>query len=138
MFTWKEVLKGLDSGLDIAKYVAALIPGGQVVAAGLIVADNIVEKINSTYENDPILDNKIMSESEPQPEMDSIDTIVILLESIVQSQSTDKEIVITDEAVIRIIEVMSKSRGNNIDDKLITRIKKYLIPVKSIKKIKTK
>ena len=124
-FTWRDVLKGLDSGLEIVKYVAAIIPGGQAIAVGATMVDGLVEKINETYADSEMLDKEIIVKKDVvSDETDPIDTIVSLIDSIVLSQSD--EVVITNEAVMKIVEAMSKSKGNNVDGRLIIKVKNHL------------
>ena len=112
MFGWRDVLNGLDEGLDVAKTIAAIIPGGQTVALGLGALDTVVNKANETYG----------AKSLPAPIQTSLD----ILEGVVKAKDNGSGVKVDNNAVIALLEVVSKSTGNDLDDKIICMVKAYI------------
>ena len=112
MFGWRDVLNGLDEGLDVAKTIAAIIPGGQTVALGLGALDTVVSKANETYG----------VKSLPAPIQTSLD----ILEGVVKAKDNGSGVKVDNNAVIALLEVVSKSTGNDLDDKIICMVKAYI------------
>ena len=111
MFGWKDLLAGLDGGLDVAKTIASVIPGGQGIAAGLSALDVVVSKANETY-----------GKKLPEP----IQASLSILEGIVQSKDNGSGVKIDNMAALSILEVIAKSSGNALDDRIICIIKAYI------------
>ena len=111
-FGWRDVLNGLDEGLDVAKTIAAIIPGGQAVALGLGALDTVVSKANETYG----------VKSLPSPIQTSLD----ILEGVVKAKDNGSGVKVDNNAVISLLEVVSKSTGNGLDDKIICMVKAYI------------
>ena len=111
-FGWRDVLNGLDEGLDVAKTIAAIIPGGQTVALGLGALDTVVSKANETYG----------VKSLPAPIQTSLD----ILEGVVKAKDNGSGVKVDNNAVIALLEVVSKSTGNDLDDKIICMVKAYI------------
>ena len=116
-FSWNDVLDGLDEGLDIAKKVAAIVPGGQEVALGLTALDAVVETVNKDT-NDNKIHNKIEKYSTP------IDTSLTIIDAIVESKT--KGVNINNDDILNYLETFAKSTGNNVDDQLVCIVKAYL------------
>lgn len=111
-FGWRDVLNGLDEGLDVAKTIAAIIPGGQAVALGLGALDTVVSKANETYG----------IKSLPAPIQTSLD----ILEGVVKAKDNGSGVKVDNNAVIALLDVVSKSTGNDLDDKIICMVKAYI------------
>ena len=111
-FGWKDVLNGLDEGLDIAKTIAAIVPGGQGIAIGLGALDTVVGKANEVYG----------VKSLPAPIQTSLD----ILEGVVKAKDNGTGVKVDNNSVIALLEVVSKSTGNDLDDKLVNMIKAYI------------
>ena len=111
-FGWRDVLNGLDEGLDIAKTIAAIVPGGQGIAIGLGAIDTVVGKANEVYG----------VKSLPAPIQTSLD----ILEGVVKAKDNGTGVKVDNNSVIALLEVVSKSTGNDLDDKLVNMIKAYI------------
>ena len=111
-FGWKDVLNGLDEGLDVAKTIAAIVPGGQGIAIGLGALDTVVGKANEVYG----------VKSLPAPIQTSLD----ILEGVVKAKDNGTGVKVDNNSVIALLEVVSKSTGNDLDDKLVNMIKAYI------------
>lgn len=111
-FGWRDVLNGLDEGLDVAKTIAAIVPGGQGIAIGLGALDTVVGKANEVYG----------VKSLPAPIQTSLD----ILEGVVKAKDNGTGVKVDNNSVIALLEVVSKSTGNDLDDKLVNMIKAYI------------
>ena len=111
-FGWRDVLNGLDEGLDVAKTIAAIVPGGQGIAIGLGALDTVVGKANEVYG----------VKSLPAPIQTSLD----ILEGVVKAKDNGTGVKVDNSSVIALLEVVSKSTGNDLDDKLVNMIKAYI------------
>ena len=122
-FSWGTLLDGLDEGLDLVVDVAAIIPGGQSIAAGAKVIDNVVEAVNDDN-GDNEISAKIDSYKEKYAEpLESVETI---LSAIVASKSEDGSVKIENDDIIKILKIISKSTGNNLDDKAVCMLEAYM------------
>lgn len=111
-FGWRDVLNGLDEGLDIAKTIAAIVPGGQGIAIGLGALDTVVGKANEVYG----------VKSLPAPIQTSLD----ILEGVVKAKDNGTGVKVDNNSVIALLEVVSKSTGNALDDKVVAMVKAYM------------
>lgn len=111
-FGWRDVLNGLDEGLDIAKTIAAIVPGGQGIALGLGALDTVVGKANEVYG----------VKSLPAPIQTSLD----ILEGVVKAKDNGTGVKVDNNSVIALLEVVSKSTGNALDDKVVAMVKAYM------------
>ena len=121
MFGWKDVLAGLDEGLDVAKTIAAIIPGGQGIAVGLSAVDILVNKANININGDE-QNNQSTKQQLPAPIQTSLD----ILEGVVKAKDNGSGVKIDNNAVVSLLEVVSKSSGNGLDDKIVCMIKSYI------------
>ena len=121
MFGWKDVLAGLDEGLDVAKTIAAIIPGGQGIAVGLSAVDILVNKANVSLNGDE-QNNQSTKQQLPAPIQTSLD----ILEGVVKAKDNGSGVKIDNNAVVSLLEVVSKSSGNGLDDKMVCMIKAYI------------
>lgn len=119
MFGWKDVLAGLDEGLDVAKTIAALVPGGQGIAVGLSAADVLVSKANRIINKDESNNPK---QTLPAPIQTSLD----ILEGVVKAKDNGSGVKIDNNAVVSLLEIIAKSSGNGLDDKIVCVIKAYI------------
>lgn len=121
MFGWKDVLAGLDEGLDVAKTIAALVPGGQGIALGLSAVDVLVSKANQSVNGDE-QNEQSTKQTLPAPIQTSLD----ILEGVVKAKDNGSGVKIDNNAVVSLLEVISKSSGNGLDDKIVCMIKAYI------------
>ena len=121
MFGWKDVLAGLDEGLDVAKTIAALVPGGQGIAVGLSAVDVLVNKANMSVNGDGHTEQST-KQTLPAPIQTSLD----ILEGVVKAKDNGTGIKIDNNAVVSLLEVVSKSTGNGLDDKIVCMVKAYI------------
>ena len=119
MFGWKDVLAGLDEGLDVAKTITALVPGGQGIAVGLSAVDVLVSKVNKSINKDEYNNPK---QTLPAPIQTSLD----ILEGVVKAKDNGSGVKIDNNAVVSLLEIISKSSGNGLDDKIVCMIKAYI------------
>lgn len=102
-FTWDEMLNGLDSSLEVVKTVAAIVPGGQAVAAGAALLDTVVEKAN---------------------DKSPVDVANNILEAATKSQT--KRVGVNNVDILSLLDTVAKSTHNKVDDKLLCIVKSYL------------
>ena len=109
-FSWGSMLEGLDNSLDVVTKIAAVIPGGQKIAAGAALLDTVVE---SARENNPVEDS------------------LNIVEAVVQSKT--KGVSIDNSSVLNFLEAFARSTNNTVDDQLVEFFKCYLKAKQDIK-----
>jgi len=102
-FNWKNMLEGLDEGLEVVTEVASLVPGGQGVAASTAALDLVVENLK---------------------DQNPLNTASLILDSVVKSKT--ENVLIDNNKIIEFLEIIAKSTGNKADDKLVCIVRAYL------------